>query len=137
MRFFIAILFLLLLLPSTGAQEKDRWRRIITFEDSIVELNLSQVSFGEGNIGRVRFRTTYSKPVPIRGGGIYKSLIETIEFRCAERQYRLVKEEFFDKKGSIINSMETKTTTEWKDIKTLSTMERLMIPACELIKEKR
>src|SRR5204863_257343 len=92
MRIFIAILLLLLLLPITNAQEKEKWKRVITFDESVVDLNVSQVSFGEGDIARVKFRTTFSKLVPIRGGGNYKVLIEEMDFRCQERLYRLAEE---------------------------------------------
>ena len=137
MRIIIAILLLLSLLPLADAQEKEKWKRVITFDESVVDLNVSQVSFGEGDIARVKFRTTFSKLVPIRGGGNYKVLVEAMDFRCQERLYRLAEETFFDKKGTVIPMSGTPVSAEWKQVKSQGTMERLLAPACDLIKEKR
>jgi hypothetical protein len=137
MRTFIAILLLSMMLPLTTAQEKEKWKRVITFDESVVDLNVSQVSFGEGDIAQVKFRTTYSKLVPVRGGGNYKVLVEVMDFRCQERLYRLSEETFFDKKGTVIPMPGTSVSAEWKPVKSQGMMERLLAPACELIKEKR
>ena len=98
---------------------------------------LLSIRFGEGDIARVKFRTTYNKLVPIRGGGSYKVLVEQMDLRCQERLYRLAEETFFDKKGTVIPMSGTSVSAEWKQVKSQGTMERLLAPACDLIKEKR
>ncbi|MCA1629490.1 MAG: hypothetical protein LC785_17490 [Acidobacteria bacterium] len=130
----------LLLLPAAVApQDGDKWQRVYTFEDSIVEMNTSRVTFGGNGIGRVRFRTVFSKPEAVGElpGVKYKTLLETIELKCAARQYRIYETTFLDPKGEPIRSREGDITEKWKEVKFGSTMEKLSEPACRLIAEKR
>jgi|SRR5581483_341534 len=120
------------------AQEKSKWKRLITYDDSALDLNLTKVTLGEGDSGKVEFRTTLNKPAPLRGvaGASYKSLDEDMEFRCADRAYRLMQVTYYDSKGKVVSSEESKPPVEWKSAGS-STMMKLLTPACALIREKR
>jgi hypothetical protein len=122
-----------------AAQEKDHWQRIYSFDDATVDLNTSSVIFGPDFTGRVQFRISLSKPEPAPGnkGARYKSVIQTIEFRCPERLYRVVEVKRFDGKGNQIDSTETKPAEEWNGVKSGSLMSRLLTHGCELIYEKK
>ena len=129
----------LMLSALAGSQEDEKWRRIYTFEDAALEMNVSKVSFGTGKIGRVRFRTVLSKPEALKemSGVKYKSRLETIEFKCAERQYRVYETSLLDPKGKAIKSFEMGMSEEWKAVKSGSMAGRMYAPACKLIDEKR
>lgn len=159
---------LLLTVPGfLPAQEKDvEWQRVYTGDDSIIEIDSStvvfvedhvstKVTFASTRVGRVRFRTIYSKPQTLKSEHPvnYDIRIETIEFTCAknepgvlkrhaanndvEKRYRLFDAVLFDKKGTVIKSFPWNPSEEWKEVRFGSMMEKLFLPACKLIDEKR
>ena len=129
--------------------ERPKWQRVYTGEDSIIEIDLSRVTFVEYNVsrkvtfayrsGRVSFRTTYSKPEALKEkpGVKYKSRLETIEFNCAAKRYRLYEATLLDEKGKPIKTFAWDPAAEWKEIKHGGMMEKLSGAACALIDEKR
>lgn len=128
------------LLPFPVAQEaKDKWQRVYTGDDVIIEINILKVTFGEKKIGRVRFRTVLSRPQQVKETPAvqYKSRLEIIEFKCAERQYRIYQTTLLDLKGNVIDSYEGDISEEWKTLKPGGMMQKLFGPACSLIDEKR
>ncbi|HVS80372.1 MAG TPA: surface-adhesin E family protein [Pyrinomonadaceae bacterium] len=144
----------LLLMPAVlfAAQgEKEKWQRVYTGEDSIIEINLSRVTFVEYNvsrkvtfgysIGRVGFRTILSKPEALKEKPAvkYKSRLETIEFNCAANttRYRLYEATLLDEKGKVIKTLGWDPSAEWKEIKHGGMMDKLSGAACTLIDEKR
>ncbi len=139
MRVIGLIFFFLFPMPSAFAQEKDKWQRITTLEDSVIEMNISTVVFSTGGIGRVKFRFSFSKPQPVREmpGVKYQSFIESIEFKCNERLYRLYDVTLFNSKGDLIRSDEKDPSAKWKDMTSGSLMNRLFTPGCRFIDEKR
>jgi hypothetical protein len=135
-----------------GAQEeKERWQRIYTSEDSIIEMNVSKVTFGAPPVARVRFRTILSRPQTLTGQTIiqYKTRLDTIEFKCETygagslhdpanaTRYRLYEASLLDTKGQVIKSFEWEPSEEWKAVRFGSMMEKLSVPACKVIDEKR
>ena len=132
---------LLLLLPSLpAAQEKDEWRRVVKYEDgTVIELNASRVTFGLGQIGRVRLRVTWARPRTMKEapGGTYKTHLETVEFKCAERRFRRDEITLLDADGKSIYSYEGEETGEWEAVKPKTMMYKIIDPACALIEEKR
>jgi len=143
------LLLLQPLLP--GPQlEKETWKRVYTSEDSIIELDTSRVVFTEYNaqkkitfaavrVGRVTFRTVFSKGAtlmdspPIK----YKTRVETIEFNCPAKRYRLYEATLLDSKGKVVRFLERDTSENWRELRFGSMMEKLSLPACKLIDEKR
>ncbi len=143
---------LLLLAPLLIAaqDEKEKWQRAYSSEDSIIEIDVSRVTFVEYHIskkvtfaatrvGRVRFRTILSKPEAVneKPAAKYKTRLETIEFNCTEKRYRLYEATLFDAKGKVVKSYEWDPSNDWRELKFGSMMEKLSIPACRLIDEKR
>jgi hypothetical protein len=129
--------------------EKEKWQRVYTGEDSIIEINVSKVTFVEYNvsrtvtfstsIGRVGFRTTLSKSEALKETPAvkYKSRLETIEFNCVANRYRLHEATLLDEKGKIVKAFGWDPSAEWREIKHGGMMEKLSGPACKLIDEKR
>ena len=140
MRILLASIFLLLNLTHLPAQEKEKWERVYTLDDATIAMNTKTVTFAEGGVGRVRFRWNWSKPQPLADASDvkYKSRVETIEFDCAKRRYRLREFTLFDNKSKPILSREVnEEPLEWNFLKAGGMMERLYGPACRLIEEKR
>ena len=120
------------------AQEKDKWRRVYTGEDAVIDMKVTQVTFEIGSSGRVRFRTILSKPEILKMPAVeYKSRLETIDFRCAEHTYRVYEATLLDSKGQPIQSYEAKLSQDWKIAKAGGMMTKLSDAACSLIAEKR
>jgi hypothetical protein len=132
----MACLLLLVLTGSLVAQEKRKWRRVYTYEDAVIEMEEIKLSFG--NFGRVRFRTVFDKPEDLRGrpGVKYKSILEDMEFKCADGEYRVTETIYLDKKGKVIQSYKADEAEGWKRVKS-DMMARLFTPACRMIAEKK
>jgi surface-adhesin protein E len=135
----LILVFVLCLLTFRVAQEKDKWQRIYTYGDAIIQMNISRITFGTGTIGRVRFRTVYSKSQISRASSKvkYKTRLETIEFKCNANQYRLFQSSLLDSQGKAVQSYEQELPDEWRQVRSGSMMERLFGPACKLIDLKR
>jgi hypothetical protein len=135
----ILICILLMVRIPIQAQEKDKWQRVYTGDDAVIDMKVSQVTFEIGSSGRVKFRTILSKPEILKEmpGVKYKRRLETIEFRCGERTYRVFEATLLDSKGQPIQSYEAKLSQDWKILKAEGMMGRLFASACKLIAEKR
>ena len=133
-----------------GAQEqKVRWQRIYSGDDSFIEMESTKVTFGSPSIGRVRFRTIYSKPQALDEKALsYKTRVETIEFKCElnslenewhpinATRYRLFEGALLDTSGRAIKKLDWDPSVDWKEVRFGTMMEKLSIPACKLIQEK-
>ena len=132
---------LALMLPvSLAAQGRDEWRRVAKYEDSsYIELNASRVTFGVGEIGRVRVRVVWAKPQGLKGapGATYKTHLETAEFKCRQRQFRRLELTLLDPTGKPVYSYGGPVAGAWVDVKPKTMPYRILEPACALIEEKR
>ncbi len=139
MRVITCAFLFFMLLSFTPAQEKDRWQTILSTDDATVGMNVSTVIFGTDYTGRVQFRITLSKPAPVAGkeGVRYKTVIETMEFRCPDRLYRVIDVKRFDSKGNQIDSNEAKPSVEWIPVKSSGLMSKMFTQGCELIYKKK
>lgn len=147
MRTFIGIV-LLAIVTVAAQRPKETWQRVYTSADSIIELDAakvvfvqlgSKVTFAATRIGRVRFRTTLSKPEALKDKPTlkYKTRLENIEFKCDEKKYRVHEASLFDDKGKLVKSIAWDPAEDWKEVRFGSMMEKLALPACKLIDEKR
>lgn len=133
-----ALLFLPL--PAASSQEKDRWERVYTLEDATIAMNSTKVELRANGMGSVQFRWNFSEPQSLGGtpDTRYKTRIETVEFNCSRRRYRLTAFMLQDSKGKTVLAKELEPAElEWKFVKLGGMMERLLGPACKLIEEKR
>jgi hypothetical protein len=138
MKFMFLPFVILLSSTSLTAQQLPEWYRVYTFDESIIEMNTSLVTFISKDISRVRFRWTFDQPEALSGEPQlkYKSRLEVMEFNCSEQRYRPYHLTFFDAAGNIVRLEEMNPPREWRTVTSGSMMEKLFAPACELIKQK-
>ncbi|HEY8185935.1 MAG TPA: surface-adhesin E family protein [Pyrinomonadaceae bacterium] len=136
----IVILTVLVLVSSTSvfSQKLPTWFRVYTFDESTVEMNTAVVTFITHDISRVRFRWTFNKPETLNGEPKvkYQSRLEVIEFKCSESQYRPYHLTFLDAAGKMVRLEEMDPPGEWRAATSGSMMEKLLKPACALVKQK-
>jgi hypothetical protein len=108
------------------AQTKNKWQRVYTGDDSVIEINVSSSTLEADHVLRVDFRTTLRKPENIahRQGAKYKSRIETIRFKLNQNRYLLAQTAWFDTKGAKLDSYAV-TEEDWRVLKPGGVMERL------------
>lgn len=137
----ILICALMLLLPWAAAtQERDRWERVYTLEDATIAINSTKVELTGGGLGRVQFRWNFSEAQPVGEGSEakYKTRVETVEFNCNRRRYRLTTFTLLDSKGKMVLSKELEPwQLEWRFVKAGGMMEKLLGPACRLMEQRR
>jgi hypothetical protein len=137
MRILLSTFLLALAFVSVVAQKSSEWQRAYTFEDSAIEMNTTNVIWG-GDIGRVTFRWVFDQPEELsRGSNLrYKSRLETIEFRCADKFYRMYEVSFLDSSGKTIYSEMMKSPYEWRRLRSDGPMATMFAAACRLINAK-
>lgn len=162
----ITCIVLFLLTAVVAAQEEQKWQRIYTGDEALIEVDTSNVVFAEygvftkvdfasARIGRVSVRTIYSKPQALREDKLvrHQKRLETIEFDCGRsrpagelkiypardvvRRYRILKTVLLDSKDKPVKEIETTASEDWRTIKFGTMMDRLSEPACKLIDEKK
>ncbi len=121
-------------IPIRAQGEKDRWQRVYTGEESVIDMNVSSPTFDAGHVLRVRFRTTLSKPESLKEkpGTKYKSRLETIGFKLAEERYRFYDISLLDPTGRIVQTYEAKEYDDWKVLKDGGMTRRLFDAARQL-----
>jgi len=136
MRLLIFLFLLLFSSSSLTAQQLPEWYRVYTFDDSFIEMNTSLMTIISGDVTRVRFRWTFDQPEALSGEPnlTYKNQLEVMEFNCSIKRYRLYHLTFFDAAGNIIRIQDSPGA--WRAVASGSMMEKVFIPACELIKKK-
>lgn len=112
---------------SIGAQEKARWQRVYTGEDSVIEINVLSLQFEAERVVRATYRTVLSKPesLPEKSGTKYKSRTETVAFSAAGRRYRFEEVRWLDAKDNIVHSYQAAATADWKVFKNGGIMDRM------------
>jgi hypothetical protein len=115
-------------------QTQDRWERIYTGEEYVIEMNVSAVRLEPERILKAQFRTVLSEPEALKGTPEtkYKTRLETIEFKLSDRQYRFSEISLLDPDGKFLQSYMSTPLHEWRDLKTGGVTERLFEAARSL-----
>lgn len=105
---------------------KDKWQRVYTGEESVIEINTASLSFQPDQILRVQFRTVLSHPETLPGtsGAKYKTRLETIDFKATGR-YRPFETTLLDSSGKELQSYSTTDLEEWRVPRAGGVTERL------------
>ena len=132
MRFVLLLLFAFY--PITLiAQTSPEWSRVYTFDESTIDINTALITRIDKDVTRFRFRWTFDKP-ELSDGLTYQSQLEVVEFNCSKNQYRPYHLTLLDTAGNIVRIQDT--PGKWRTLVSGSMMEKLFVPACELIKPK-
>jgi hypothetical protein len=121
--------------PSVSAQtRKDKWLRVYTGDDSIIEVNSEGLTFNDAHTVRVLFRTILNEPEGLLGKPEtkYKSRLETTEFKLNERTYRLTSATLLDTAGKVVLTHEATEKASWRVMKAGGMMSRLFDSIREL-----
>jgi len=118
-----------------SAQRLPEWYRLYTFDESIIEMNSSDLTFGGKGIAQVRLRWTLNHPEKLSGewGVNYKRREELIEFDCTERRYRPHEVKFFDSNYKLVLYEQINPEREWFGVSSAGMMAKLLGSACEVI----
>lgn len=122
----------LIVITVLQAQEtKDKWQRVYTGEDSIIEINVSHYTFEPNRLMRIEIRTTLTTPEKISSTSEtrYKTRLEKIDFKLNERRYRVSETTIIDPTGKTLSSYQLPVNDEWRVIKPGGIMERLFSAA--------
>ncbi len=140
MKIALAFLLITIALPLllVVAQEKDKWKRVYTYDDSVIEINEAKLKQIDERAARADFRTVYEDQQPLRGkpGVKYKTRFETIEFRCNSGQYRVVEAKLVDSKGKTIDSYQMTEEEDWKPTNSGGMMQKLLSAACGIMYQR-
>jgi hypothetical protein len=131
------ILMCLCLLSSStaSAQRLPEWYRLYTFDESIIEMNSADLTFGGKGIAQVRLRWTLDHPEKLSGEwrGTYKRREELIEFDCTERRYRPQEVKYFDSNYKLVLYEQINPEREWFGVTSAGMMAKILDSACEVI----
>jgi hypothetical protein len=134
--FSSALLACLLCVPVhlRAQQTKDKWQRVYTGDESVIELNASSLRFKSDYILRVQIRTVMSHPETIErtSAAKYKTRLETIDFKLNDRRYRMFETSLLDSGGKELQSYATSEMRDWRVLKSGGIMERLFYAASAL-----
>jgi hypothetical protein len=124
------IITCLLAVPTALPQEqniKDKWQRVYTGDESIIEIHTSNHTFEPSRVLRVEIRTTLTKPEKISSTSEtrYKTRLEKIDFKLTEKQYRIFETTIMDAAGKTLTSYQTQSAKDWRVIKPAGVMERI------------
>src|SRR4030095_10001057 len=115
----LSILFCLvglLAVTSISQDNADRWLRVLTDEDSTIEVNRFSLVLEPDQVIRADFRTTFATPMLLKGtqGGSYQSRLDSIQFRLNDKRYRVRESKFVDSSGHVLSSSSKGASDEWK-----------------------
>jgi hypothetical protein len=102
----LATLIICLSVASLAAQKSvERWHRVYTGDDSLIEIDLDSVSFAD-HVIRAQFRTIYSSPATLSNNSNvkYTTRIEDLGFKIDAKQYHLYETSLLDPSGKAVNT---------------------------------
>ena len=125
---------LLFSLPVSIRAQGEKWQRVYTGEDSIIDLDASSSTFAVGHVLRVTFRTTLAKPESLKEepGTKVKRRLETFEFKLIEKRYRIHEIRLLTSAGKVVQSYWANASEDWKAMKLGGMMQRLFDAARQL-----
>jgi hypothetical protein len=119
--YFLVVALLMWWSPSAAAQS-EKWQRVYTAEDFIVDAKPSTLTYQPGQSLRLQFRTNFSKPETLDANSKYKTRLETIEFR-ADKRYRYYETVLLDAAGKVLVTYPL--SPDWKTFKPGGVTNRL------------
>ena len=92
-----------------------RWLRVLTNDDSIIDVDRFSLVLEPAELIRADFRTTFTKPITPIGtsGNSYAARLDSIQFRVSDRRYQVRESKFLDASGHVVSSRSVPSTDVW------------------------
>ncbi len=116
------------------AQPLPEWYRVYTFEDSFIEMNTALLTTIDKDVTRVRFRWTFDEPQAASETSKYKSKLEVMELNCSKMRARKYHVTLLDAAGGVVRIDDA--AGEWRDVYAGGMLQKLALPACDLVKKQ-
>jgi len=117
--FGVAALIFVLSVPRGIAQrDGDEWLRVITGEESVVDVDRSSLVLEQNRIIEAKFKITLSKSEPVaeRSDIKYQTRLDSIQFNLKDGQYRILESTLLDASGKVILSSHSDSVDGWKPV---------------------
>lgn len=112
------VVALFALFAATGISQKDsdKWLRVVTGEDSVIDVDKTSLAIEPNQLIQADFRTVLSKnePIPEKPGTKYSTRLNTIEFDLKDGRYRVLKSTLSDSSGALLLSSQSHDTSKWR-----------------------
>lgn len=102
----------------TGHAQDDLWLRVVTAEESVIEVNRTSLVLERNGVIRAEFRTQLSTPeaVPEKLGVKYQTRLDSIQFSVKDDRYRIAESKLLDESGKTVMSYSSSDTDNWKSL---------------------
>src|SRR5262245_48926173 len=112
------VIVILTVLGNTDYSQKnsDKWLRVVTGEESVMDLDKFSLVLEPNQLLHADFRTTLLKeePIPEIPNARYLTRVDTIQFSVKDEEYRILKSTLFDSSGKAVLSSQPRNATSWK-----------------------
>jgi len=97
-------------------KQSDKWLRVITGEESMIDLDKSSLVLEPNQLLHADFRTTFlrDEPIPELPDTRYLTRLDTIQFNVKNEEYRVLKSTLFDPSGKVVLSSQPRNASDWK-----------------------
>ena len=130
---FAMVVVALLVLTGLGQNNADQWLRVLTGEDSVIDVNRLSLVLEPKQVITAQFRTRLlkSEPIPGNSGLKYESRIDFFEFDIKDQLYRISKSDLIGSSGKVVLSNTSSDPGSWKQLRG-PTAHRLFSAASQL-----
>lgn len=130
---FLMVVITVSVLTGLGQNNADQWLRVLTGEDSVIDVNRLSLALEPKQVITAQFRTRLlkSEPVPGNSGLKYGSRIDFFEFDIKDQLYRISKSDLLDSSGKVVLSNPSSNPDKWKQLRG-PTVHRLFSAASQL-----
>jgi hypothetical protein len=116
---FVAAAVTLMGISAFPQNSTEKWLRVLTDEDTIVEVDKTSLKLDQDRIIEARFRTQLASPeaIPGRAGIKYQTRLDVIQFNIGESRYRIAKSDLLDASDTVVLSSFMNDEKGWKPVK--------------------
>ena len=111
----------------------DQWLRVLTEEESLIDVNRLSLALEANQVISARFRTRLATPEPVPGNARikYETRLDFIQFSVKDRRYRISESNLLDVSGNVVFSYPSTGINAWKPLRG-RTANRLFNAASQL-----
>jgi hypothetical protein len=113
----VILIVLLATLANRAQTVSAEWQRVMSGNDTAVDINASSLIFQPGQIIAVQFRTRFSRPQILQNGSEkpkYRTRVDVFQFDVKNGLYRISKSELLDSSEKVVFS-QASGDAKWKE----------------------